>query len=59
MEIEYKAQSHEMIIEGTSNIEPFACDIADAVKDEGYELHNLEIWFDALQNIWKFHGDIK
>ena len=48
-----------MDIDGTSDDEPFACDIVDIVESNGFTLENLDIWFDQLQGFWRFNGDIK
>ena len=59
MYIEYRTQVHQMDIDGTSDDEPFACDIVDIVESNGFTLENLDIWFDQLQGFWRFNGDIK
>ena len=58
MEFEYKLRSWEMHVEGTSDNEPNKDDIIKHAKGKGFDLENIEIWFDKMQGFWRFVADL-
>ena len=58
MEYEYRDRDWEMWIEGSSNEKPNKSEIIEHVKSKGFELKNIEIWFDNLQKFWRFNADL-
>ena len=57
-EYEYRDRSYEMWLEGTSDYFPIELEIIEHAKQKGYELQNIEIWFDNLQKFWRFSADL-
>ena len=51
-------QKHQMYAEGTSDIKPTAKDIELFLKHEGWDIYNLDIFFDSMQGFWRWNCDI-
>lgn len=51
-------QSHMMIAEGTSNIEPSSDEIECAIRLRGYNSESISISHDGLQQTWRFTARI-
>ena len=46
-------------LEATSDQKISEQDVLDLAKDEGYEIKNVQIFFDNLQGFWRVRADIK
>ena len=58
MYIQYEDQKHKMWLEGTSDTKPFKKKIMDHAKEKGFKASNIDIYFDYLQGIYRFTGEI-
>ncbi len=58
MDIEFRARSWEMWLEGTSDNKPSENDIVDYALKHRYKIKGLEVWFDNMQKFWRFNADI-
>lgn len=52
------SQAHQMHAEGAQDEKPLEDDIVRAMKDEGYSVRNIDIWFDDLMGFWSWYCDI-
>jgi hypothetical protein len=57
--LEIRSQLHEMLFEGTHETRPKKTEIEKAVVDKGFVPFEYDIWFDSIQNIWRFSGQIR
>ena len=57
--VTYRTQPHEMCIEGMTDKEPTINEIDKYCVKNNYSVDNIRIWFDHMQQIWRFNGDIK
>ena len=55
---EYRDRDWEMWLEGSSDDKPNESEIIEHAKSKGFELKNIEIWFDNLQKFWRFNADL-
>ena len=58
MEYEYRDSGWEMFLEDSADSEPSESEIIEHAKSRGFELKNLEIWFDNFQKFWRFDADL-
>tara|TARA_R110000744_G_scaffold329836_1_gene435398 strand:+ start:937 stop:1125 length:189 start_codon:yes stop_codon:yes gene_type:complete len=58
MEYEYRIQEWEMWLEVTSDNKPCKEEIIKDAKIKGFELNNLDMWFDNMQGFWRFRADL-
>ena len=58
IEYEFSDSEHEMLLEGSSYDKPRDSEIIEHCLRKGYELQNLEIWFDNLQKFWRFDANL-
>lgn len=58
IEYEFYERDYEMFLEGTSYDKPCDSEIIEHCLQEGYELQNLEIWFDDFQFFWRFDANL-
>jgi hypothetical protein len=47
-------QAHQMWAEGTSDVEPKANDIEKLLKDENWNIYDVDIWLDNMQGFWRW-----
>jgi hypothetical protein len=57
-EYEYRTQSHIMWLEGTDYEKPSEEEIRNDAKTKGFNLENLEIWYDTMQFFWRFGANL-
>lgn len=58
IEYEFRDSDYEMLLEGTSYDKPNESEIKEHCLRKGYELQNLETWFDNLQKFWRFDANL-
>ena len=58
MEYEFRDKEWEMWLEGSADDEPDESEIIEQAKGKGFELKNIEIWFDIFQKFWRFNADL-
>ena len=58
MEYKYRDSGWEMFLEGSSDNEPSESEIIEHAKGKGFQLKNIEIWFDNFQKFWRFNADL-
>ena len=58
MEYRYRDSDWEMWLEGSADNEPNESEIIEHAKSRGFELKNIEIWFDKFQKVWLFDADL-
>lgn len=51
-------QPHQMCAEGTDDEKPKIEDIEVILKNEGWGVFNVDIWFDTMQGFWRWNCDI-
>lgn len=51
-------QVHQMWAEGTSDIEPLEVDIQNLLDGEGFEVDEIDFWFDNMQVFWRWYCKI-
>ena len=56
---EINDSSHKMTAEGAEDDVMTREDIVNTLKAEGFDAHYINIWFDGLQNLWRWSCDIK
>ena len=55
---EIRGQKHIMIAEGTTDDPPTVASIEACVKKRDYRADNIDIWYDDLQEIWRWKCNI-
>lgn len=58
MDYEFRDKEWEMWLEGSADDEPDESKIIEQAKGKGFELKNIEIWFDIFQKFWRFNADL-
>ena len=58
MEYNYRDRFCEMWLEGKSKNEPNKDDIIKHAKERGYDLSNIKIWFNDIDEIWMFDANL-
>ncbi len=58
-ETEIRSQAHEMLAEGTSDVEPLKEDIEALLKSKGWEAYDIEASYDSMQGFWRWDCNIK
>jgi hypothetical protein len=48
-----------MWAEGTSDVEPKANDIEKLLKEENWNIYDVDIWFDYMQGFWRWNCKIR
>ena len=56
--MEYEYRYLEMWLEGSADNKPSESEIIEHAKSRGFELKNIEIWFDNFQKFWRFNADL-
>ena len=59
MEYEYRDRDWEMCLEGSADNKPNESEIIEHAKSQGFELKNIEIWFDNLEKFWRFDAILR
>jgi hypothetical protein len=55
---EYRDRVGEMWLEGSCDKDPNKDEIYENAKQNGFKLKNLVIWYDTLQEFWRFNADL-
>jgi hypothetical protein len=51
---EIRDQLHEMCAEGTADDEPMLIDVYSHLAEHGWQAHDIDIWFDNMQKVWRW-----
>jgi hypothetical protein len=55
VDFEIRDQKHLMDAEGCQDDKPSAREIVAALKTEGFRPRNLDIFYDRMQGLWRWH----
>ena len=58
MEYEYRDSSHEMWLEGSSDVKPNKQEVIEHANKKGFKLEYFKCWLDTMQGFWRFSADL-